>query len=196
MREGKNNTTLKAIYIRLFLRLKNLLVKPATQWKAILREENDINDVLSVYSLPLIGLCTLSTFISILVNLQEINFEIALKHALITFTSLFGGLYLCYLSTNRIMSWFQVSLSKTINFKLIAYSSTPLLVITFFVNLFPELILLYLASAYSYYIIWHGIKGLPGIKAESVLTLGTIITLLIHLVPFAIQRLLLKLIFT
>jgi hypothetical protein len=171
------------------------LVKPAAEWKAIHREPNDLNDVLSGYSLPLIGLCTLSTFISILVNLQEINFEIALKHALITFTALFGGLYLAYLLLNRFLPGFQVVHSKTLSFKLIAYSSTPLLVITFFVNLFPELILLYLASVYTYFVVWHGIKELPRIKAESVLTLGILISLLIHLLPFLIQRLLLKLIF-
>lgn len=195
MSDGREDMTLKAIYTRLFIRLKNLLVKPAAEWKAIHREPNDLNDVLSGYSLPLIGLCTLSTFISILVNLQEINFEIALKHALITFTALFGGLYLAYLLLNRFLPGFQVVHSKTLSFKLIAYSSTPLLVITFFVNLFPELILLYLASVYTYFVVWHGIKELPRIKAESVLTLGILISLLIHLLPFLIQRLLLKLIF-
>lgn len=195
MSKGKEDMTLKTLYIQLFLRLKNLLVKPAAEWKIIHREQDDPNAVLSAYSLPLIGLCTLSTFISILVNLQEINFEIALKHALITFTALFGGLYLAYLSINRLMPWFQIARSKTISFRLIAYSSTPLLVITFFVNLFPELILLYLASVYTYYVVWHGIKGVPGIKTELVLTLGIIITLLIHLWPFLIKRLLIKLIF-
>jgi hypothetical protein len=59
----------------------------------------------------------------------------------------------------------------------------------------PEWKWLYLASLYSYFIIWQGVKGFPGINANSALTISTIIAFLIHFLPFFVQQLLLFLFF-
>lgn len=195
MEEKEDQLTLKGLYVQLFVRLKNLIITPSEEWKIIHSENKDINDILSAYSFPLIGLCTLSTFISILINLQEINFVIAIKHALITFIALSGGLYLAYKAIKHMLPTFKASASNTLTFSLVAYPLTPLLIVTVLVNLFPELILLYLVSFYAWYITWCGTKGLQGINSDSALTISTIITLLIHFLPFFVQRLLLKLIF-
>lgn len=195
MEERKDEFTLKQIYIQLFVRVKNIILSPSTEWKKILNENLDLNQILSIYILPLIGICTLTSFISYLINLQEINFELALKYALITFTSLFGGIYLSYLIIGRILHYFQIIATKSIIFSIIAYSSTPLLLITILVSIVPELVLLYLASFYAYYIIWQGIKSFPGMKPDSALTISIIITFIIHFLPFFVQRLLLKLFF-
>ena len=195
MTEKTEDITLKTLYAKLFVRLKNLIIKPSSEWKRIHGENTGMEEILSGYSLPLIAICTLASFLNTLVSLQQINFEIALKNALITFVALFGGLYLSYIVTPRILPWFQIVASKSISFKLVAYASTPLLIIIFLVTLVPELLMLYLVSVYSYYIIWQGIKGLPGLKPDKVLTIGVIITFLIHFFPFFVQQILKKLIF-
>lgn len=195
MEERKNDITLKELYTQLITRLKNIIIKPSREWKIIQREDNDINEILTNYSLPLIGLCTIASFLSVLINLQEINYQTALKHALITFTALFGGLYLSYIATNHLLSLFHISTSKTINFKIVAYASTPLMIITFLATLFPELIFLYLALLYSYYIISRGIKHIISVNSSSILYISIIITFIIHFLPFFVQRLLLKMLF-
>lgn len=195
MIEKTEDITLKTLYAKLFIRLKNLIIKPSSEWKRIHGENSGMEEILSGYSLPLIAICTLTSFLSTLVSLQQINFEIALKHALIIFLALFGGLYSSYIVTHQILTWFQIVASKLISFRLVAYASTPLLIIHFLVTLFPELLMLYMASVYSYYIIWQGIKGIPGLKPDKVLTIGVIITFIIHFFPFFVQQILKKLIF-
>ena len=177
------------MYKDLFLRVKNILLKPADEWKKIFRDNIDANQILAEYLLPLIGICTLASFISVLINLPEINFEVALKHALVIFMALFGGLYLAFLIAGLIFPLFRITESKSVHLSIIAFSSTPFLIVVFLVILFPEWKILYLASLYSYYIIWQGVKGFPGINANSALTISTIIAFIIHFLPFFVQKL-------
>jgi hypothetical protein len=189
-----SNITLKQHYINLFSRLKNILIKPADEWVEIHKEDKDINDILSGFSLPLIGLCTFATFINFTFNRQSINFELALKHSAIVFTALFGGLYLTYLALIKINATFKLPDSKQLAFRLSAYSSGLLYVVTFITSLVPELFFLYMATLYSVFIVWQGVLQVPGIKQEQILTISLIIAFMIHFIPFFVKFFLIKLI--
>src|SRR5690554_3216061 len=80
------------LYRNLMHRVKNLVLQPRSEWTTVRGERKNLNEVLSEFSLPLISLVTLATFLNILVNHQGFNFELALKHAALIFTSLFGPL--------------------------------------------------------------------------------------------------------
>lgn len=183
------------MYKELFLRVKNIVLKPAFEWRQIFRENIDTNQILAEYLLPLIGICTLASFITALTGLPEINFEVSIKYAFVTFLALFGGIYLAFLITGYILPLFRIKTSKSIQLSIVAYSLTPLIIVVFLVILVPGWKLLYLASLYSYYIVWQGIKGFPGINANSALTISTIITFLIHFLPFFVQQIFLFLFF-
>ncbi len=194
MEQKKKDQSLKLFYIELYLRAKNIIISPSLEWAIIRSENKDINGILSNYLLPLIGLCTISTFISFLINLQEINFELALKHSVVTFTSFFGGLFLAYAILCIIIPYYY-SASKPIIFSLVGYPSTLIIIIAILVNLLPDLVLLYLGSLYSYFIIWNGVKSLLGLKPNNALSISIIITFLIHFSPFLVYQIFLKLLF-
>src|SRR5690554_277447 len=90
------------LYRNLMHRVKNLVLQPHSEWTTVRGERKNLNEVLGEFSLPLISLVTLATFLNILVNHQGFNFELALKHAALIFTSLFGGLYLAWLALKSV----------------------------------------------------------------------------------------------
>ncbi|HBG88050.1 MAG TPA: hypothetical protein DDW62_10930, partial [Marinilabiliaceae bacterium] len=85
---GQENISTLTLYKNLLIRLRNLILCPASEWEKIESEDKKLNNILSEFSLPLIAVATLATFLDYIINYQGFAVELALKQSLATFTSL------------------------------------------------------------------------------------------------------------
>ena len=197
MSEQENISTL-TLYKNLLIRLRNLILRPASEWEKIESEDKKLNNILSEFSLPLIAVATLATFLDYIINYQGFAVELALKQSLATFTSLFGGLYLVYLTLKFLLPYFGIAATNDYSFALAAYSSGLWYLINLISSLIPELLFLQLFSLYTLYIVWTQLelrvtRGLIIGKPQRLL-LTVLITIIIHILPYLIWLFLLKLI--
>ncbi len=191
----KNKETNFSLYKNLTVRIKNLVLKPQEEWDLIHAQKKTINEVLTEYSLPLISLVTLATFLNYIINHQGINFEWALKQAAVIFSALFGGLYLAYLLVKVLLPRHLLSGKADYAFRLTGYASGLWYVIILITSIVPELIFLHLASFYSFYIIWATIDQEKGPSQQQKITITVLIGIIIHLMPYFVRYFLLKLIY-
>lgn len=182
------------LYRNLMLRAKNLVLQPRSEWATVRSERKNLNEVLSEFSLPLISLVTLATFLNILVNHQGFNFELALKHAALIFTSLFGGLYLAWLLLKTVRSATGVLGDKNQIFELAAYASGLWYLILLLTALVPELTMLNFLALYSFYIMWTYMEEIPGISREHKGLLTLLVGFSIHFLPLLVRQFLFNLI--
>jgi len=173
-------------YKQIFLRIKNILIRPVSEWKNINYENNSVNETLT-FSFILLTICVLTRFLSILFSLQEINYEPAMKHAIIVFFYLFGGMYLTYFIMKFVVLHFFMGKSDSKIFKIVAYSATPLYTINIVVNLVPELFLIYILSLYGFYIAYLGVRELYNAKIKEAACIGGLIILGVLLFSWLIR---------
>jgi len=173
-------------YKQTFIRLKNILIRPAKEWNCINMENGSINETLP-FSFILLTICVLTRFLSVLFSLQEINYEPAMKHAIIVFFYLFGGMYLSYLVMKLIIPHFFAGKFDSKVFKLAAFSATPLYTVNFIVNLIPELFLIYILSLYGFYIAYTGVRELYNAKIKDSIYVAGITIFLILLFSWVIR---------
>ncbi|TAJ15530.1 hypothetical protein DMA11_01150 [Marinilabiliaceae bacterium JC017] len=186
---SKQPVSLKLMYRNLLVRSKNLIISPSVEWTNILNEKTTSNEILSLFNLPLIGICTATTFLGYLFNHQEILIDLALKQAAFAFSAFFFGLYASFFILLKIMPRFYDSTSKELAFKLIAYPSVMIYLIHLMNTLFPETYFLRILSLYSGYIIWEGLSILTFKKRELQIFLTAIITFSILMMPWIISQL-------
>lgn len=184
-----------SLYRNLTTRVKNLVLNPQVEWFNIHAQKKTINEVLTEFSLPLIALVTLATFLNCIINHQGVNFEWALKQAAVIFTALFGGLYLSYLWVKVILPRHQLSGDADYAFRLVGYGSGLWYVITLVTSIVPELVFLHLASFYSFYIIWATFDQEKEPSQQQKITITVLIGIIIHLIPYFVRYFLLKLIY-
>ena len=191
----KNKETNLSLYRNLVLRIRNIVLNPQEEWRNIHAQRKSISEVLSEFSLPLIALVTLATFLNYIFNHQGVNFELALKQAAVVFTALFGGLYLSFLLVKMILPRYQFSGDANYAFRLVGYASGLWYVITLLTTIIPELVILHLASFYSFYIIWATIDEEVGVTQKQKITITVLIGSIIHIIPYFVKHFLLKLIY-
>ena len=190
----QNNISTKSLYKNLFNRLINLIIKPASEWKRIISENKNLNDVLSEFTLPLLAIVTVTAFLDHLFNYQGFEIGVAVKKAVLVFTSLFGGLYLSYYIMLNLLPKFGIESYKDKIFSFVAYSYGYWYLVSFITLLASELLILKLFGIYSLYIIWKYFEGdkMPEKSQKILLTLA--VAIIIHAAPIIIQVVLNKLI--
>lgn len=190
----QNNISTKSLYKNLFNRLINLIIKPASEWKRINSENKNLNDVLSEFTLPLLAIVTVTAFLDHLFNYQGFEIGVAVKKAVLVFTSLFGGLYLSYYIMLNLLPKFGIESDKDKIFSFVAYSYGYWYLVSFITLLASELLILKLFGIYSLYIIWKYFEGdkMPEKSQKILLTLA--VAIIIHAAPIIIQVVLNKLI--
>jgi hypothetical protein len=192
--EAKEPVNTVQLYRNLFIRLRNLVVRPVEEWQQIHRESSTFNDMLGNFALPMIGLVTLGTFVSHLINQQTFVFEVALKKALLIFTSLFGGLFIAWYIVSRTMKYFHFASSREVAGKLTLYSSAPLYVVSLIAALVPEFFFVQVLAFYSLYLSWVGVRALAGPAPEKKFVFSLVVSLSLLIVPFLIRIVLFNLI--
>lgn len=153
-------------YRALFIRVKNIIVSPSTEWKAIADDELTGVNVVHKFALPLIGLCSLAAFIGTAIYLEGFNAEESLKKALLIFCSLFFSIYVSMAVIYYLQPRFNLKQNRDLVFKFVTYSSTVIFAVKFVTELFPELFFLKILVLYTAYIVWEGVTPIFNIDEK------------------------------
>ncbi|MCT4590009.1 MAG: YIP1 family protein [Carboxylicivirga sp.] len=187
---SKEAISLGVLYKNLIGRLKELIIKPQQEWRLIFSEGKSINEVLTQFSLPLIGIYTLTVFLGYLMSHQELDFESALKEAVFTFSSGFFGLYVCYYFFLKLMAILKKEVKKEEMFQLVAYSSSIMYLSGSVVALIPEAIIIgSIVNLYLVYLVWIGLGALNRMTKDVHVWMTIIFGLIILILPSLIHRL-------
>lgn len=153
-------------YRALFIRIKNLIVSPSSEWTVIAEEELTGVNVVHKYALPLIAFCSLAAFLGTAIYLEGFNVEESLKKALLIFCSLFFSVYVSMGALYYAMPRFGLNQNRDLVFKFVAYSSTVIFAVKFVTELIPELFFLKILVLYTAYIVWEGVTPIFNIDEK------------------------------
>lgn len=150
-------------YRWIYKRILSLLVTPSRAWKDIV-DEGSGTDVQTMYVFPLLGLCSLVSFLaSFLFNLgsdlaQYEIFRQAIINACLTVIPLFAVYMISiYVIKRMLRSLFGITAGQTEVRNIVGYSMTVMF-LSYTLISFPLdfKILVWLAQVYTLYIIWEG----------------------------------------
>lgn len=144
-------------YKFIFNRLKNLIVSPSAEWKAISKEELSGLNVVNQFALPLIAMSSLAAFIGTSIYLEGFNVEESLKKALLVFLSLLASVYVAVGVVYFLMPKFNLEQDRGRVFMFVAYASSVIFAVKFITELIPELFFLKILNLYTAYIVWEGV---------------------------------------
>lgn len=134
------------------------MFKPAEAWR-VLREKRteDSEKFLSGYVYPFIGLIAIAGFFGILFARKEFDVQIALKSAILSSLSSFGGFYLAaYLMNEAWHSLFKREKNMKLCQSFVGYSSALMFSLNIVLSLLPEFFFLRFLVLYTVYIVWEG----------------------------------------
>jgi len=197
MQKANANNSLLNRYKSIFIRSRNLIISPKKEWSKIFKENDDFNKIISEFTLPYLAIITVISFISSLTNIQEPDFQSALKKGLSEFASLFFGLLLIYYIVVNIIPKFYKNTKSTnykqLAIKITAYSYVALYILQILSLLIPQVIFLQILSVYAAYLIWIATKEIGDFESKDLRVVFTIIvSLLLLFVPFFISRIILQ----
>lgn len=176
-------------YKWIILRIKNIISKPDSEWNSIANEKGDFKQVLNNYALPLILLVSVARFLGLSKFGINLSFY-SILYAGVDFLSLYFGIYLAALIIKEIAPSFQSHNDKTIAFKIIVYSSTPIFVASFISNLAPSLFFVNLFYIYTLYLLWTGIGPLMNTAERNKMSFIIIIVIVLFASTVAIDKIL------
>lgn len=150
----------------IFIRVKNILLSPATEWQVIAAEASSPRAIYLHYVAPLVGIGVLATFLGQtlvgvpLPGTARFSTAAAIVHAVVTFGLSFLGVFLIALIVDALAPSFEGEKDPLASLKIAAYSYTPAWVAGI-LNLIPVLgILAVIAAFYGLYLLYLGLPVL------------------------------------
>ncbi len=165
-----------------------IISQPGKAWGLLSKKEEKTEDFLSQFLYPLIGLVTITAFLGVLFTQKEFNLELALKSSIRTLVASFGGFYLAAYLLNEIWKGFFKRESDMPRWqRFVGYSSALMLALNIILTLLPEFFFLRIFVLYTFYIIWEGAGPYLGIEDHTRLKFTSMATIIILLMPLAIE---------
>lgn len=147
----------------IFIRAKNILVQPATEWEVVKGETSDKNAVLKNYALPIIILVAIASFLGVLIFTRfGLSIGYVVTKAVIAFIVAFLGIYISAIVINELASSFGSKKDTNAAFKLVIYSFTPVFIAQIVANLIPPLFFVTIFGLYMIYLLWMGFGTMMG----------------------------------
>jgi len=152
----------------IFIRVKNILLSPSTEWQVIAAEASSARTIYLHYVAPLVGIGVLATFLGQtlvgvplpLFGTVRLSTAAAVANAVVTFGLSFLGVFLIALIVDALAPTFGGEKDPLASLKITAYSYTPAWVAAV-LNLIPVLgILALLAAFYGLYLLYLGLPAL------------------------------------
>jgi hypothetical protein len=173
----------------MFIRIRNLMLNPAKEWKAIAAESDTRKTVYVRFVLPLLYLTAFAAIIGTWLDTSREVYSIAFvfRKIAILWTSLSSGLYFSAFVITEIMARLTGSKDHDRAFALMAYASGVACLVIAVVELFPFFSELLVLAFYSCYLYWRGIPRLIGIQGQKRMIYGLlsfIIAVLVYLLMF------------
>ncbi len=187
------------MYKLIFKLVLELISRPSKTWKSLAAErERGIQEgrnkeqherFLSNYVYPFIGLMTVAAFISICTR-QEFDFEYALKSAILTLVSFFGGFYLAsYVLGEVWRGLFKQPKDVRLCQSFVGLASSLMYVLEIVRLLLPDFFFLYVFVLYTFYIVWEGSIIYMKVDEAVRMKFTTLASLILILTPMAINYL-------
>jgi cation transport ATPase len=158
----------------------------------VLREErtDDNEKFLSGYVYPFIGLIAIAGFLGILFARREFDLQIALKSAILSLLSSFGGFYLAAFLMNE--TWRRL-FKRERNMRLcqlfVGYSSALMFSLNILLSIFPVLFFLRILVLCTIYTVWEGAVPYMDVKEAEQLKFTGCSTAIIIAAPWALEYL-------
>lgn len=172
---------------------KNIISKPNSFWIAYTASCPSEQEVRYSFVVPFLTVAFLADFTGALFfssrGMQE---AYAIVRATATLSMLAADLYLCSWFLSKIFESYGYGKAFNKSYTIIAYSSVPSWIATIILSLFPNFIIIWFFSFYSFYLMWQGIKTVynPHQEHRSGILLATIAAIII--IGILIQVLALK----
>lgn len=152
------------------------------------KKDEDNEEFLSRFVYPLIGLVTVSAFLGVLFTLKDFNIELALKSAIKTLVSTFGGFYLASYAMNELwQSWCKRAKDLRLWQRFIGYASSMMFTLNIVLTLLPEFFFLRIFIFYTFYIVWEGVGPYLGVENKNRLRFVSVTTGIILFAPIVIE---------
>ena len=177
------------MYKNLFNTAISLIFKPSEAWRVLNEKDtNDNESFLSGYVYPFIGMITLAAFVGALLTRKELDFQVALKAAILVLVSFFCSFFI---STYIINELWHTFFHRERNMKrcqcFVGYSSSLMYALYIILSLLPEFFFLRILVLYTVYIIWEGAIPYMGVSESEQLKFVSISTIVIVLTPLIIE---------
>ena len=146
----------------LFLRIQDIILKPATFWK--IQKENKLKtrNLFPGYLIPLILIAGIAVFIGEFFRSNHFYAGFALLKAAREILLFLLQYVLAVFFTSYLMKTFGGKKNRDAARELVVFSLTPFLLVSVVTGLFPFLYVLDALGLYSFYIFWTGARELLG----------------------------------
>lgn len=179
----------------LFSRLWLVLTSPQKAWKVISDEGTDDKNYLSSYFYPLIGLTSLTAFISPFI-FNDATFKDNLTTGMMSFAVAFSSVFFGYYASARVLERIYI---KVFNIDqglskveiLTAYSLSPVLAVSIITRLVSEFFFLKIIFLYIFILIWESTTHFYNVdeKKQGLFTAisGLVILILPEVIEFILK---------
>lgn len=177
------------MFNNLFKTTISLIINPSEAWSGLKEQQTDDNEsFLSGFVYPFIGMIALAAFLGVLFTRKEFDFQIALKAAILSFLSVFGGFFLASYFVNELWhSMFHRERNLKLCQRFVGYSSSLMFALSIILSLLPEFFFLRILVLYTVYIVWEGAIPYMEIGEPEQLQFVSISTAVILLTPFFLE---------
>ncbi|MDR0697735.1 MAG: YIP1 family protein [Tannerella sp.] len=136
----------------------SLIFSPSKAWRDLCEKRTDNNEkFLSDFVYPFVGVITLAAFLGVLFARKEFDIQIALKSAILSLLSVFGGFFLAsYLVNEMWHSLFRREKNMKLCQNFVGYSSVLMFSLDIILSLLPVFFFLRFLVLYTIYIVWEG----------------------------------------
>lgn len=171
----------------------SLGASPIPSWKKLAEKDtSNVNEFLSKFFYPLLGLTTLATFVGILWNKKGFPLEDAFKSASFTFIMLFATFFL----SSRILNKVYVSyFNQKDNLPHVQYFTGYVLSFSYLIQilmaLLPALFFVKVGILYIPYIIWVGSQSFIPVEEKSRIRFMVATSAVLYAVPYIFEKVLL-----
>lgn len=179
-----------------------MISQPTKTWKMLQeRREKDELETGSMryeafqsnYLYPFIGVLTVAAFFSVCTR-QEFDIELALKSAIVTFVSTFGGFYLAsYLLNELWQGFFKKDKNLPLCQMFVGFSSALMFTLDIVWMLLPDFFFLYIFIVYTFYIVWEGATIFMQVEETNQMKITVFASVLIIAMPHLIEKVLILL---
>jgi len=185
----------KMMYKNLFKRVWNILVAPTKTWKEIALEAEDDKKYLNNYFYPLIGLAAFTAFLNpFIMKYEELGFSstmsVAIQSFIVSFISSFFGFFVSTRALNYCsVRWLGMTSDIHKIERLIAYASTPVLVISILTRLLSDFFFMKIFFFYVIVLVWEGTVPLYSMEESKRSKFSVLAFILIIAIPLVIEKL-------
>lgn len=142
----------------IYNRAKGMILNPALEWEKVKSEQQNRNEIIKNYALPLILMGGVASFLGKYIDPRYLDpsFQQVLIAVFVAISVAFAGIFINAYVINYIAPHFNTEKNLENAFKLVIYASTPSYVGSIIASLHSSLSIFGLFGLYSLYLYWLG----------------------------------------